>query len=116
MAKKLKREPEVPEKVRLPGKTYTVEVVNPDTRELVEGYNAGYISHQRQCIYLNGAYHPDQIRDTLLHEIIHGCEEAFGFQAPEEYVHALASILLGVLKDNPEVVEYILKEGENNND
>ena len=115
MAKKLKREPEVPPRVRLPGKTYTVEVVTPDTRELVEGYNAGYISHQRQRIYLNGAYHPDQMRDTLFHEIIHGCEEVFGFSAPEEYVHALSSTLLGTLKDNPEVVHYILTEGDNEN-
>lgn len=45
-------------------------------------------------------------REILLHEIIHLCD----FQIPEKWVDRLAPILLGVLRDNPELITYLLGE------
>jgi hypothetical protein len=71
----------------------------------------GLIEYKTQVIRLRRATHPDSMRETLLHEIIHACFRESGsplkFGTEEKAVRALASNVLGVLRRNPQLVAYL---------
>ena len=56
-----------------------------------------------------------QIRDTLLHEVLHACCDLIGLSCDvdhdieEKIILRLAPILLLVLRDNPELVTYLTR-------
>ncbi len=52
---------------------------------------------------------PQQMRDTLLHEVIHGLEETLSLDLTEQQVHALAGGLYGLFKDNPKLTRWLLQ-------
>ena len=75
------------------------------------------ISHMHaQTIAIRPDLGPDQMRDSLLHEVLHWCVVVSGVQrvgeewrdAEEGFVSAISPTLLGVLRDNPELVEYLM--------
>lgn len=49
-------------------------------------------------------------QDTLLHETIHAIDETLVLRMTERQVSNVASILLAVLKDNPEYTKWILQD------
>lgn len=49
-------------------------------------------------------------QDTLLHETIHAIDETLFLKMTERQVSNLASVLLAVLKDNPEYTKWILQD------
>jgi len=49
-------------------------------------------------------------QDTLLHETIHAIDETLVTGMTEQQVSNLASVLLAVLKDNPEFTKWILQD------
>jgi hypothetical protein len=53
-------------------------------------------------------------RDTLLHEVMHACYAQTSFRGgdvdEEGIINALTPWLLGVLRDNPELIEFLTKE------
>jgi hypothetical protein len=49
------------------------------------------------------------LQDTLLHETIHAIDETLLLKMTERQVSNLASVLIAVLKDNPEFTKWILK-------
>jgi len=51
----------------------------------------------------------DELRDTLLHETIHAIDYIAQIGLEEKQVHALASLLLCVLKDNKEFSRWLIK-------
>lgn len=48
-------------------------------------------------------------QDTLLHEAIHYLEDSAGLGLPEKHVRVLATMLIGLLKDNPSFARYLLQ-------
>ena len=56
----------------------------------------------------------DYGRSTLLHEILHACVRAsspdIDDEQEEKMVSALTGPLLGALRDNPELIEYLTSE------
>ena len=55
---------------------------------------------------------PQRRRNTLTHEITHAISDALGLDLKERQVHAFATGWLQVLRDNPKLVKYLLKENE----
>lgn len=53
-------------------------------------------------------------QQTVLHEIVHTTEFMYGISLTETEVDCIASNLLYVLKNNPELVKYLVQEGGNN--
>lgn len=51
---------------------------------------------------------PAQLRDTLLHEVIHALSFELHLELEERQVHVLASGLLDTLRRNPELAMFLL--------
>ena len=68
----------------------------------------------KQTIAVREGLSLDRMSDTLLHEALHCMLAQMGYENDNEewVVTALAPLLLQLLRDNPETLEYILhKEG-----
>lgn len=57
-----------------------------------------------------------QFQDTLLHEIIHCMNEVTQNSMSEKQVGRLSTILLQVIKDNPEIFKYFMEDGNESSD
>lgn len=49
-------------------------------------------------------------QDTILHETIHAIDDTLGLGMTEAQVSQMASVLLAVLKDNPEYTKWLLQD------
>jgi hypothetical protein len=68
-------------------------------------------------VELNGIVSEDQRRGTLVHEVLHLC--AHEVMIPDRYtpkfegfISQISNILLDTLRRNPELVKYLLEEGD----
>jgi hypothetical protein len=50
---------------------------------------------------------PQQVKDSVLHEIIHAIDLELKLDMEERQVHCMATALLALFKDNPELVEFL---------
>jgi len=92
----------VPSRIRILGFTFAV------TQEDAHDFNhAGEIDHIRQRIRIKPNRAPDETRETLLHEVIHGIAYASAVDLSERKVRALTRALYSVLRDNPDLVAYL---------
>lgn len=120
-----------PDTIRVGHRTYEVAyLTDVEWRTADLGDNRGVTLHAvgRICILLD--YDGDivceaVIRETLLHEMLHACTgqsmvwgvwdnlKDKGWNDAEEAIVGSASpVLLGVLRDNPEVLAYLLDDRE----
>lgn len=51
---------------------------------------------------------PSQLRDTLLHELLHTLDLSLGLGLKERQVHALSAVLYGTFTGNPEFTRWLL--------
>ena len=72
----------------------------------------GTISYRYQRIILDPEQSEQHKRVTLLHEIMHGCEDLSDWRhdKTEEVIRMLAAPLLDVLRRNPDLVAYLTAE------
>ena len=67
-----------------------------------------------QRILLDPDVAPDEIADTLLHEVLHACfhtsRAGLGEKREEKAVRAVCTLLLDTLRRNPELVAFLLNE------
>lgn len=92
-----------PTSVKVNGRSYAIEL-----REL-EGL-AGQCESHSGTITISPHADGFEERDTVLHELMHAVLRQQGrryTQAEEVYVTALATGLLGCLRDNPHITEYL---------
>lgn len=83
---------------------YTFAVILEDARDFS---SAGEIDHNLQQIRIKPNRAPDETRETLLHEVIHGIGHATAVDLAEREVRAFARALYATLKDNPRLVAYL---------
>ncbi len=58
---------------------------------------------------------PDQHkRDSLWHEILHGIEHELNLKLTEKQVRQIASMQIAIMRDNPELMRYLLAQTEEN--
>lgn len=96
----------MPSQVRVLGKVFKIVKMKDGENEDADGLckTAAQELHIREQPAL--AYG----QDTLLHETIHAIDETLFLKMTERQVSNLASVLLGVLKDNPEFTKWILQD------
>lgn len=95
----------LPMQVRVLGKVFKIRRLRDD--EHVDC--AGIMDLSSQDIAIRETPALAYQQDTLLHETIHAIDETLYLRMTEKQVSQLASVLLGVLKDNPEFTNWILK-------
>lgn len=100
-----------PKSISIAGRRYTLIPV-PPTGELSAEQHAGYISHRWLTINYSTGWAEYQQKDTVLHEVIHGCEDVAGLELEEREVEALSTQLLGVLRLNPKFAAWLLEPEE----
>lgn len=107
-----------PETIELVGQRFRVAIV-PDSHAALASASAdhrhvGTTKPAVQEIYVADDLGPDQTRDTLLHEILHGLFAIVGHfdrQRDEERVVAgLTPLLLDCLRRNPDLVAFLAAE------
>ena len=95
----------LPTQVRVLGKIFKIRRLGAE--EHIDC--AGIMELASQDIAIREAPALAYQQDTLLHETIHAIDETLYLKMTEKQVSQLASVLLGVLKDNPEFTAWILK-------
>jgi len=92
--------------------------VDEDEREIRKfehnrsGAYGGCTDHALQTIHIDPTLAPTQRRETLWHEVKHCVVYLFqwdGKKAEEEAIRMMAPMELAVLRDNPELVAYLLE-------
>ena len=97
--------------LKIIGKTYTVEFVDPDI--LDSGCTYGLCLPEKQKILIAKDLAPDKRREVLIHEIAHAIWDAmdigFSHATEEKVVSANAKGIVALLADNdPETLAEIL--------
>ena len=78
----------------------------------------GATDNEDTTIYIKRCQSPSSKRDTLLHEVLHALiwlsgynhSTRLSFEKEERLVRSLAPWILAALRDNPELVRYLLEE------
>lgn len=68
----------------------------------------GMFEESKQLISIDSTQHPYQIRQTLIHELLHGGESCCNFKLKETEIDALAYYLLFILRNNPKLIDFLL--------
>lgn len=103
-----------PKTSRFMGRRYRVEVVE----KVGEGDRYGETDHIAKVIRLEAASDHDQLRETLLHEIIHQVAYMMEMNLPDDSEEQVATVLgralLGHMRDNHALWTWMLKRERRN--
>lgn len=92
--------------VRVIGKTYTVRLVNKSPLDK----DSGECDERSQTITVNEDQTEEAMQDTLLHEVIHAIDHTLDAGMEERQVRLLATGLIAVFRDNPDLAEYVTRK------
>jgi hypothetical protein len=96
----------MPKQVKVLGKTFKVIPLREDEHEDADGV----MKLDEQVLGVRDKPAKEYMADTLLHETIHAIDETLVLKMTERQVSNVASVLLQVLKDNPEFTKWILQD------
>jgi hypothetical protein len=104
----------LPETVQVGPFIYSVKV-DRQVMAIVDG--SGQWGGDSLEIWMSDAPHPVRVKETLLHESLHALWHLVGLNEPypqeekdspgEDIINRLAPALLSLLRDNPELVEWL---------
>lgn len=95
-----------PDSIRIFGRVYNISYL-PYSIGL---QSCGSTNHPNLLMVIQEDQLPIEEADTLLHEVIHGIEYTMDLKLSEHQIRALATGLLGVLRDNPVFAKYIVED------
>jgi len=101
----------VPKKIKIGHYIFDVCNMTKDLRKHGEVF--GVCDQTKQKIHIDVTATPAVLRDTLLHEIMHGVYWMFNLEdenKEEKIVSSLATGLLAVFRDNPEVAKFLMEK------
>lgn len=94
-----------PGKIRLCGQTWVIREKNS-----VEMNELGLCHTDIHEIWISSSCTPEVKRNTLLHEVLHALSYVGQLRMSERQVDVLATLLIAMTRDNPELVDYFFKE------
>ncbi len=97
----------IPRSCRIVGKRWRI-ATQANHIDIEDGQALGTCDVEHCLIKICSTQHPQQMRDTLLHELIHSLDETLSLDLTEQQVHALAGGLYGLFKDNPKLIQWII--------
>lgn len=84
-----------------------------DPNGISDSQKDGFTVHHKQQIYISTDMYHDMMSDTLLHEMMHVILRAIAAydddDEEEELVSRVTPILLQVIRDNPELIDFICR-------
>ena len=98
----------IPEKIKIGGKTYAVEITN--------NLSLGSVNYSGEIDYSNLAIRicpsaQEKMESDFIHEMIHGIYSFLGYsEHDEKKIDELANVLYAVIKDNPEMFAMEVQE------
>lgn len=92
--------PTIPEKIKIIGKQYSVEMV-PELDE------CGLCYDTKQLIKISEDLPHDLTQDTILHEIMHAIDYQMHIGMKERQISAMAAGIMAVFKENPGLLKFI---------
>lgn len=96
----------LPGKIRIGPVDFDIEIVEGLLDiEKVDKVN-GYIRFNRGVIRIEKDQHPSLLFLTLVHEMVHGIASYADVELDEHGTERFANLLVVVLRDNPEFVEF----------
>jgi uncharacterized protein YpuA (DUF1002 family) len=84
--------------LKIVGKTYTLSLVD----QVDDQDSLGECNDVLQRILVKSGQKPDQLMDTILHEVVHAVDYQMHLGLTERQVHAVAAGLTAVFLDNPD--------------
>lgn len=100
---------QIPDKVKIGWREYLIQKYGA-RRNTNGDLLCGEIDYVKHTIYLNNEYSEEQMKVTLLHEIMHGIFNREGhtdWRENEDLIDAIAEGLFELLKDNPELFKEV---------
>jgi hypothetical protein len=98
----------MPLSVRILGKHYKIEPMNSHAQD----GEFGACNYAYQLLEYNQKLCIDELKDTILHEMVHVLDHGMQLQLKEEQVHAVATGLYAIIKDNPEFFQWVLSDAD----
>ena len=98
----------LPKPIRVFGREFTVEYDEFD--RYLHKDKDGTILFDAQKIILDDGDHPELVKATLFHELLHVVDYLIGEEESrltEAQVYRVANSLFGVLRDNPHLIDYL---------
>jgi predicted component of type VI protein secretion system len=99
----MKKKPSV---INVLGKPYKVDYIK---HTAIGSEDYGDCDYGKQLISIALGIGLELEQDTLLHEVLHALDYAAELKLSERQVSALAALLLGVFKANPDFADYITR-------
>ena len=100
-----------PDRLKVIGKDYRVLYRKSDPA-LLEAGAVGLCEYDRLTLRIQTGQHPVELRDTVLHELLHAiCYQGNAGLHPEEEeraVRIIATGLLGTLREQPEFARWLV--------
>lgn len=90
--------------LRILGKTFSVEFVDEDDAP----DRLGSCHLEAQKIEIRKGQPKETELDTIVHEVIHACDDSLGLGMSERQVHAMACALVAVFLDNQQTISKFL--------
>lgn len=100
----------LPERIIVGPITYSVALDETDGEESGNQRTLGETNTAKQQIEVWAHQGPDQMRETLWHEVIHTVLEGLGIRHNEQLVVGLAMMTLDTLRRNPDLAAYLIAE------
>lgn len=97
-----------PEAIRLMGRTFLFNYVKGSVLAPDDAF--GHIDVYGQVICISDDLTPVEEADTVLHELIHAVDLTMGLDMTEHQVHHLATGLIALFQDNPELGAYFCED------
>ena len=95
-----------PDKIKLVG--FIVPLLLAEDREDVWGEWDG----RENTITLNAQASKDHLKDSLLHDAIHGIDEFLGLNLKHSVVYALSQHIWLMFKENPELAQWFFEDDD----
>lgn len=93
--------------IRILGREYQTTAVAPSAMTNLE---MGLCDNKSQNIFYSTDQSELELADTILHETLHAIDYIAGLDMSEHQVRHLAACLVGVLQDNPEFAQWLIKD------
>jgi hypothetical protein len=93
------------------GKKWTLKAVRGKAKSAVglTDKEYGQTVDDDRVVHIDTARHADEVRETLLHELLHCVEYSAAFDVKEAHIAQLSVGLFAILRDNPKLRAFIFK-------